>query len=110
MLRAKRTVEAIIADGQVVVEVPSVVDVSAFERSLAVSGLHAKVRSRKAPDVQALRNRLGLTQEQFAIRFGLDVGAVRHWERERRAPDAAARSLLKVIAFDPDIVAKAQDG
>jgi putative transcriptional regulator len=32
---------------------------------------------------------------------------LRDWEQGRRAPDAAAQSYLRVIAFMPDEVAKA---
>ena len=110
MLRSKRAIEASLADGNVLVEVPRVVEAKAFETEMRGCGFDAKVRSREVPNVQALRERLGLTQEQFATRFGLEVNAVRNWEHARRVPDTAARSLLKVIARYPDLVAKAQDG
>ena len=98
-------------DGQrLVLEVPRIVEAETFERELAESGFAAKVRSREEPDVQALRERLGLTQDQFALRFGLDVDAVRNWEHKRHTPDTAARSLLRVIDRFPDAVAQAQDG
>jgi DNA-binding transcriptional regulator YiaG len=110
MLRAKRTIEAALDEGCVRVEVPRVPDAHAFENELRSYGFDSAVRSRKNPDVAALRQRLGLTQEQFANRFGLDVDAVRNWEHGRRAPDTAARALLKVISRYPDLVAEAQDG
>ena len=34
-----------------------------------------------AVDVADLRRRLGLTQEQFAARFGFSVATLRHWEQ-----------------------------
>jgi len=37
-------------------------------------------------DVANLRKRLGLTQEQFAARFGFSVATLRHWERGDRTP------------------------
>ena len=52
-------------------------------------------------DVRALRNELGLTQEQFALRYGFDVDAVRNWEQQRRKPEAATASYLRVIAKMP---------
>ena len=58
-------------------------------------------------DVRAVRNGLGLTQADFAARFGFGVAAVRDWEQGRRRPEAAARVLLLVIAHNPDAVAAA---
>ena len=58
-------------------------------------------------DVKSLRNRLGLTQPEFSLRFGFDVRAVQDWEQKRRQPERAARVLLAVIAYDPEIVSRA---
>lgn len=58
-------------------------------------------------DVAALRNRLGLSQAQFARAFGLDVSAVQAWEQHRRHPDRTARVLLAVIAREPAAVMRA---
>src|ERR1700712_3929496 len=79
MLRAKRTIEASLTEGYVLVEVPRVPNADAFKDELCSYGFNATIRSRDNPDVAALRQRLGLTQEQFATRFGLDVDAVRNW-------------------------------
>src|SRR5579872_40453 len=38
-------------------------------------------RARRAPSVRALRNKLNLTQEEFAARFHLPLGTVRDWEQ-----------------------------
>ena len=61
-------------------------------------------------DLRALRRRLGLTQAQFAARFGFSAAAVRNWEQGRRRPEGAARTLLKVIEREPDAVARALAG
>lgn len=53
-----------------------------------------------------MRERLGLTQKQFALTYGLDIDAVRDWEGGRRAPDTAAKSYLTVIDLEPGQVAK----
>lgn len=53
------------------------------------------------------REATGLSQEQFAARYGLPTGTVRDWEQGRRAPDAAAVAYLRVIRKMPDAVAKA---
>lgn len=55
-------------------------------------------------DVSALRHRMGMTQEQFAARFGFSVATLRHWERGDRTPQGAALVLLNVINRAPDAV------
>ncbi len=49
----------------------------------------------------------GLSQTAFAERYGIPASSLRDWEQGRRAPDAATRSYLRVIARMPDAVAKA---
>lgn len=58
-------------------------------------------------DLKAVRKRLGLSQSQFADRFGFSAASVRNWEQGRTRPDGAARVLLLVIAKHPDAVADA---
>ena len=57
--------------------------------------------------VKRLRQRIGLSQTAFAQRFGVPVGTVRDWEQDRRKPEGAALSLLRVIAHAPDVVQEA---
>ena len=58
-------------------------------------------------DVRAIRMRTGLSQEAFALRFGFSPAAVRDWEQRRRQPEQAARTLLLVIDYNPDVVTEA---
>lgn len=61
----------------------------------------------RVPNLKATRAKLGLTQREFAETFHLSLSAVRDWEQGRFAPDRAARTLLKVIAHNPDAVKEA---
>jgi putative transcriptional regulator len=56
---------------------------------------------------KAIRQKLQMTQEQFAAEFGIPLGTLRDWEQGMSAPDTAARSYLRVIAKDPQAVLKA---
>lgn len=58
-------------------------------------------------DVKAIRAAMGLTQQEFAARFGFSAAAVRDWEQHRRRPEATARVLLTVIAKEPEAVQRA---
>lgn len=56
---------------------------------------------------RTVRKRLGLSQAEFAARFHVPVGTLRDWEQNRRQPDASALAYLRVIAREPDMVARA---
>ena len=58
-------------------------------------------------DVKALRSKVGMTQEQFAARFGFSTATLRHWERGDRAPHGPALVLLNVIRHNPNAVIEA---
>lgn len=61
----------------------------------------------EAVDVKALRQRVAMTQEQFAARFGFSVATLRHWERGDRTPQGPALVLLNVIDKNPAAVLEA---
>lgn len=67
----------------------------------------AQAYSFPAPDAAAIRKRLGLSQAAFARRYGLSPSTLRDWEQGRRAPDAPARALLRVIEYAPETVERA---
>jgi putative transcriptional regulator len=58
-------------------------------------------------DVGAIRDKVGLSQDDFASAFGVSVGTLRNWEQGRNRPDGPARALLTVIDRDPAAVLKA---
>jgi len=58
-------------------------------------------------NVLAIRTRLGLSQGEFATRFGFKLDALQNWEQGRRRPDAAARAFLRVIDREPEAVLRA---
>jgi putative transcriptional regulator len=60
-----------------------------------------------AEQIRALLARLGLSQSQFALRFGFTIDTVQQYEQGRRTPSGPAATLLRVIAGDPEAVARA---
>ena len=66
-----------------------------------------KVYEPKRVDVAALRRRIGMTQEQFAARFGGSVATLRHWKRGDRKPQGPALVLLNVIEPNSKAVMRA---
>jgi putative transcriptional regulator len=63
-----------------------------------------KVNRAPAVDVRSLRQKIGLSQTQFATRFGFTPATVKNWEQGRTRPDGPSRVLLAVIAHHPDAV------
>jgi putative transcriptional regulator len=54
--------------------------------------------------VKVLRQRLGMTQAEFAEAFHLPITTLRDWEQHRSTPDAPASALLLAIERDPKVM------
>ena len=59
-------------------------------------------RMRRVSRVKVIRERLGLTQAEFARAYRLPITTLRDWEQRRSTPDAPARALLIAIERDPE--------
>jgi putative transcriptional regulator len=55
-------------------------------------------------DARKVRLKMGLSQAQFATKFGFPPATLRNWEQGRSRPDAPTRVLLAVIAKHPEAV------
>jgi putative transcriptional regulator len=64
-------------------------------------------RMKRTPRAKIIRRALGLSQEDFAVRYHIPLGTLRDWEQGRAEPDQAARAYLTVIAREPEMVRKA---
>ena len=73
-----------------------------------VNGKPGRVRVTYVPvpevDVRKLRAKMGLSQTQFAARFGFSLDSIQNWEQGHRQPEGPARTLLTVIAKNPKAV------
>src|SRR5256885_6631896 len=73
-----------------------------------VNGKPGRVRVTYVPvpqvDVRKLRSKMGLSQTQFAARFGFSLDSIQNWEQGHRQPEGPARILLAVIAKNPKAV------
>lgn len=58
-------------------------------------------------NVRALRERLGLTQEEFAHRYRFPLRSVQEWEQGRKRPAAGTMTLLLAISRKPEALADA---
>jgi putative transcriptional regulator len=64
-------------------------------------------RMRRVARAKFIRQKLGLSQEEFARRFRIPLGTLRDWEQHRCEPDQAALAYLQVIERLPDAVQQA---
>jgi DNA-binding transcriptional regulator YiaG len=104
MRAGHRALTTLLEQRSVVVEVPCVEDLQKLIGELAEFDIKASLYDSPKVDVRAVRERLGLSQDEFAVQFGLDVATVRNWEQGRSEPDRAARTALWTIATNPQAV------
>ncbi len=102
MLQAKRALEAMLRDGRAAIHLSRIEDPAGLARELAASGVIASPDLRPPVDVRRLRSQLGLSLDDFALRYGLERDAVADWEAGRSTPDTVARSYLRVIQKLPE--------
>jgi DNA-binding transcriptional regulator YiaG len=107
LVKAKRTVEAAMSDGSIAVEVPAVKSIVGLAHVLRGTGFYMSTHPTDTVDVKTLREKLALSQEQFALQFNVPLGTLVNWEQGRVKPDRAANNFLRVIACNPDVAAAA---
>ena len=56
------------------------------------------------PDPREIRDRMGLSQSDFAHVLGVSVKTLQNWEQGRRNPNGAAAKLLRVAEKYPDVL------
>ena len=61
-------------------------------------------KKRRVSRVKVIRQRLGMTQAEFAAAFHLPITTLRDWEQRRSTPDAPAQALLLAIERAPEVM------
>ena len=67
----------------------------------------ALARAHMGRRIRLLRRSLGLTQDQFASRYGIPLANIRQYEIGRTLPPPAVQSYIKVIEAEPVRAAEA---
>jgi putative transcriptional regulator len=52
-------------------------------------------------NVKVIRERLNMTQQEFAEAYGLSLSTLKNWEQGHRQPDGVVRIFIKMIENDP---------
>lgn len=71
------------------------------------SGKAARATAIEVSAATEARNRIGMSQAEFAKMLGVSVRTLQDWEQGRREPSGAAKMLLKIAAQHPDVVREA---
>lgn len=77
------------------------------DRAVSVAAVERGLMGRR---IRRLRNRLGLSQQDFANAFGIPAANIRQYEIGRHMPPPAVRAYLKVIDAEPEMARKAVAG
>lgn len=85
-------------------------DMAQFQNDLLESARQMKanqaVRVTEVPLTAAAeaRQRIGLSQKEFASLLGVSVRTLQEWEQGRREPSGAARTLLRIATENPKAI------
>jgi len=58
-------------------------------------------------DIKSIREKLGLSQQQFSKLVFVNVRTLQNWEQGRRQPQGPALALLMILKKDPEHAIKA---
>lgn len=70
----------------------------------------ARVTEFPEPEVKAIREKVGLSQNRFAMLIGVSKRTLENWEQGRRHPTGPAKALLRILDADPEHAVRALHG
>jgi len=100
--KAHDALEKLAEDRRVVVRLAA--DRQTVTDALAALGVAATPLELPQPRVKDIREALGVSQAEFADRFGLELTTLQNWEQGRNQLDGPARILLAIIDRYPGVV------
>jgi putative transcriptional regulator len=67
----------------------------------------SRVFSYSIPDIKGIRQKLHVSQNEFAHMIGVSENTIQNWEQGRRKPEGPAVALLRVTENNPRAVFEA---
>ncbi len=64
----------------------------------------SRVYEIKPPEIKTVREKLNVSQSEFALMIGVSVRTLQNWEQGRRRPEGPAKALLRVASRNPSAV------
>ena len=68
------------------------------------AGKAARLTAIEVSAATEARNRVGMSQSEFAKLLGVSVRTLQDWEQGRREPSGAAKTLLRIASQNPEAV------
>ena len=62
------------------------------------------------PEIRMVRERLDVSQDEFAMMIGVSTRTLQNWEQGRRQPEGPAKALLTIASRNPTAVLDALHG
>jgi putative transcriptional regulator len=56
------------------------------------------------PEIKNVREKLNVSQNEFALMIGVSVRTLQNWEQGRRKPEGPAKALLRIASKNPSAV------
>ena len=87
--------------------------VQSLKQAKAISQGKAKASRRfkiESTDVKAIREGVGLTQDEFAKLIRVSIKTLQNWEQHRRQPTGPAAALLKIVSTSPKLALQSLHG
>ena len=113
LLKAKRAVEAVIAGDEIALFLPKVISRDRLVEDFAAAGMQSsflrkrlsmKSKSVAGKWVRKVREGAGLTQEQFAVVYGVDLKTLQKYEQCASIPATSVLSYFQLIEANPQAV------
>jgi putative transcriptional regulator len=109
-----RSVVERLASGEATAVTVKHYDQGVFDDELAKMGLAVASQDQGAQELAAslakARERVNMSQEQFASATGLKVATLRNWEQARGRRDASTNLLIKMLTAAPELAVKVAAG
>lgn len=83
--------------------------VQSLKEAKAISKREAPASRRfevKPIDVKAIREKTGLSQNEFASLIQISTKTLQNWEQRRRNPTGPSAALLKIVSASPELALK----
>ncbi len=64
----------------------------------------SRVYEIKPPEIKTVREKLNVSQSEFALMIGVSVRTLQNWEQGRRKPEGPAKALLRIASKNPRAV------
>ncbi|MGB5159072.1 helix-turn-helix domain-containing protein [Desulfobacterium sp. N47] len=64
----------------------------------------SRVYEIKPLEIRTIREKLNVSQNEFALMIGVSVRTLQNWEQGRREPEGPAKALLRIASRNPSAV------